>query len=227
MRFITKKHLPRRTFLRGLGVAISLSAAGFHGAGADAAGEDRGQSAAPAGILLHPARRGDGQLDSHRAKAPISSCRERSCPLEPFRDQVVVVSELAHKNAAPGGPGDNGGDHTRSPAVFLNGVHPKRTDGADIQRGHDHRSDRRAEDRPGDAAAFARTGYRGLQRAGRLLRRGLQLRLHEHHFLAHAHHAAAHGDQSPRGLRPPVRRRGHGRGALGTYRPASAAFWTP
>src|SRR5580698_6401073 len=37
--------------------------------------------------------------------------------------------------AAPGGPGDNGGDHTRSPAVFLNGVHPKRTDGADIQAG--------------------------------------------------------------------------------------------
>ena len=56
-------------------------------------------------------------------------------PLEPFRDQLVVVSNLAHKNAAPAGPGDNGGDHTRSPAVFLNGVHPKRTDGADIRAG--------------------------------------------------------------------------------------------
>ncbi|HLQ77967.1 MAG TPA: DUF1552 domain-containing protein, partial [Terriglobia bacterium] len=29
----------------------------------------------------------------------------------------------------------NGGDHTRCPAVFLNGVHPKRTDGADINAG--------------------------------------------------------------------------------------------
>jgi len=56
-------------------------------------------------------------------------------PLEPFKNQVVVVTNLAHKMAAPGGPGDNGGDHTRSPAVFLNGVHPKRTDGADIQAG--------------------------------------------------------------------------------------------
>ena len=56
-------------------------------------------------------------------------------PLEPFRDQVTVVSNLAHKMAAPAGPGDNGGDHTRSPAVFLNGVHPKRTDGADIRAG--------------------------------------------------------------------------------------------
>ena len=46
-----------------------------------------------------------------------------------------MVSNLAHKMAAPAGPGDNGGDHTRSPSVFLNGVHPKRTDGADILAG--------------------------------------------------------------------------------------------
>jgi hypothetical protein len=37
--------------------------------------------------------------------------------------------------AGPQGPGDNGGDHTRCPATFLNGVHPKRTDGADIFAG--------------------------------------------------------------------------------------------
>ena len=48
-------------------------------------------------------------------------------PLEAFKDQVVVVSNLAHAMAGPQGPGDNGGDHTRCPAVFLNGVHPKST----------------------------------------------------------------------------------------------------
>ena len=47
----------------------------------------------------------------------------------------MVLSNLAHAMAGPQGPGDNGGDHTRCPAVFLNGVHPKRTDGADIQAG--------------------------------------------------------------------------------------------
>jgi hypothetical protein len=56
-------------------------------------------------------------------------------PLEAYKDQVVVVSNLAHAMAGPQGPGDNGGDHTRCPAVFLNGVHPKRTDGADIFAG--------------------------------------------------------------------------------------------
>src|SRR5437773_1163496 len=56
-------------------------------------------------------------------------------PLEPHTDHVVVISNLAHKMAGPQGPGDNGGDHTRCPAVYLNGVHPKRTDGADILAG--------------------------------------------------------------------------------------------
>ena len=56
-------------------------------------------------------------------------------PLAAHKDQVVVLSNLAHAMAGPQGPGDNGGDHTRCPAVFLNGVHPKRTDGADIQAG--------------------------------------------------------------------------------------------
>jgi len=56
-------------------------------------------------------------------------------PLEAYKDQVVVISNLAHAMAGPQGPGDNGGDHTRCPAVFLNGVHPKRTDGADIFAG--------------------------------------------------------------------------------------------
>jgi len=56
-------------------------------------------------------------------------------PLEAYKDQVVVISNLAHAMAGPQGPGDNGGDHTRCPAVFLNGVHPKRTDGADIHAG--------------------------------------------------------------------------------------------
>jgi len=56
-------------------------------------------------------------------------------PLEAYKDQVVVVSNLSHAMAGPQGPGDNGGDHTRCPAVFLNGVHPRRTDGADILAG--------------------------------------------------------------------------------------------
>src|SRR5580765_4814835 len=133
MTFLSKRHLPRRTFLRGLGVTMSLplldSMIPAQTPLARTAANPQirlGLCFIPHGAVMNnwtPAE--EGALKLSRTLAP----------LEPFKDQVVVVSNLAHKMAAPGGPGDNGGDHTRSPAVYLNGVHPKRTDGADIFAG--------------------------------------------------------------------------------------------
>ena len=133
MSFVTKKHLPRRTFLRGAGVTLSLplleSMVPALTALAQTAAAPRlrlGFCFMPHGAVMAnwtPAAEGALQL------SPILA------PLEPFKDQVVVLSNLAHAMAGPQGPGDNGGDHTRCPAVFLNGVHPKRTDGADIHAG--------------------------------------------------------------------------------------------
>jgi Protein of unknown function (DUF1552) len=131
--FVTKKHLPRRTFLRGAGVTLSLplleSMVPALTALAQTAAAPRlrlGFSFMPHGAVMAdwtPATEGALEL------SPILS------PLEPYKNQVVVLSNLAHAMAGPQGPGDNGGDHTRCPAVFLNGVHPKRTDGADIHAG--------------------------------------------------------------------------------------------
>ena len=45
-------------------------------------------------------------------------------PLEAFKNQTVVLSNLAHAMAGPQGPGDNGGDPTRCPAVVLHGGQP-------------------------------------------------------------------------------------------------------
>jgi len=133
MTFITKKHISRRTLLQGLGVTMSLPLldsmvpAQTPLARTAATPQIRlGLCFIPHGAVMNnwtPAE--EGALTLSRTLAP----------LEPYKNQVVVVSNLAHKMAAPGGPGDNGGDHTRSPSVFLNGVHPKRTDGADILAG--------------------------------------------------------------------------------------------
>jgi len=54
-------------------------------------------------------------------------------PLEPFRDQVVVVTNLAHRQLES--LGDGGGDHSRASAGWLSGVHAKRTEGADFAVG--------------------------------------------------------------------------------------------
>jgi uncharacterized protein DUF1552 len=131
--FITKKHLSRRTFIRGMGVTMTLpfleSMVPAQTPLARTAANPQirlGLCFMPHGAVMAnwtPAEEGPLKL------SPILA------PLEDYKNQVVVVSNLSHAMAGPQGPGDNGGDHTRCPAVFLNGVHPKRTDGADIFAG--------------------------------------------------------------------------------------------
>jgi hypothetical protein len=54
-------------------------------------------------------------------------------PLEPFRDKLVILRNLAQHNGES--LGDGGGDHARAGATWLTGVHPKKTEGADIHAG--------------------------------------------------------------------------------------------
>src|SRR5690348_7092163 len=134
MRLITKKHIPRRAFLRAAGVTLSLPLLDSMIPAQTALAQTAAKPQLRLGLCFMP----HGAVMSNWTPAEEGALHElpRTLkPLEPFRNNVVVVTNLAHKNAAPAGPGDNGGDHTRSPAVFLNGVHPKRTDGADIRAG--------------------------------------------------------------------------------------------
>ncbi len=52
-------------------------------------------------------------------------------PIEPFRDRVLVLTGLEHHNGES--LGDGAGDHARAGATWLTGVHPKKTEGADIR----------------------------------------------------------------------------------------------
>ncbi len=54
-------------------------------------------------------------------------------PLEAIRDDVLIISGLAHRNAQA--LGDGPGDHARSAACFLTGAHPHKTTGDDIHAG--------------------------------------------------------------------------------------------
>ena len=134
MRFITKKHISRRTVLRGLGTAISLPFLDSMVPAQTPLARTAANPQLRLGLCFipHGAVMANWTPTGEGADFKLS---RTLAPVEPFKDQVVVITNLAHKMAAPGGPGDNGGDHTRSPTVFLNGVHPKRTDGADIQAG--------------------------------------------------------------------------------------------
>src|SRR5579862_6447321 len=134
MQFLTKAHLSRRTLLRGIGTAISLPLLDSMVPAQTPLVKTAANPEVRLGMCFIP----HGAVMANWTPAGEGADFKLSrtlAPMEPYKDQVVVVTNLAHKMAAPGGPGDNGGDHTRSPAVFLSGVHPKRTDGADIQAG--------------------------------------------------------------------------------------------
>jgi hypothetical protein len=130
--FITKMALPRRTFLRGIGAALALPildsmVPAMTAASATAAGIPRvGFFYVPNGMYLpnfHPA----GEGGSGFQFTPVLK------PLEPFREYVNVVSGLSNLGVISTNEG--GGVHTRAHAGWLNGVLPKRTEGADITAG--------------------------------------------------------------------------------------------
>ena len=54
-------------------------------------------------------------------------------PLEPFRDDLLVLTGLTQDGGRS--HGDGPGDHARSMASFLTGVHPRKTSGLGIKAG--------------------------------------------------------------------------------------------
>jgi hypothetical protein len=132
---ITKMALPRRTFLRGVGATLALpmldamvpALSGLSAtARAAATGVTRlGFVYAPNGTYLpnfHPKTVGAG-FDL----TPVLQ------PLEPVRDEIVVLSGLSNKGAETQSEG--GGVHTRVHTAWLSGVRPKKTEGADLEAG--------------------------------------------------------------------------------------------
>jgi hypothetical protein len=119
---VTKKSLARRTFLRGLGTTLALP---FLDAMTPAFANTRNAVRptrlafvyVPNGIIMNrwtPAVEGEGFEFTPVMKA-----------LEPYREQLLVLSGLAQVNGRA--LGDGAGDHARAGATWLTGVHPKKT----------------------------------------------------------------------------------------------------
>jgi hypothetical protein len=126
---ITGRHLPRRTFLKGVGAAISLplldAMTPALAASAPAGPARLAFTYVPNGVSM-PAWTPAGT-------GPGFALPRILAPLAPLRDRVLVLSGLAHKNA--NALGDGAGDHARAAACYLTGVHPRKTAGGDIQNG--------------------------------------------------------------------------------------------
>jgi hypothetical protein len=131
--FITKKHISRRTILRGAGVALSLPLL---------------DSMLPAQTPLKKTAakrplRFTGIFVPHGAapgywipEGPVLEAGKFPFimqPLEPFKDHTVILSGMWSKSAEPP-PGVTGADHWVA-AAFMCGDKPKKTTGADIRDG--------------------------------------------------------------------------------------------
>ena len=128
---ITKKALPRRTILKGLGTTLALP---FLDAMVPAlAKAQTAKAPTRMSVVYLP----NGVMMDKFTPAATGANFELTPILEPmakFRDQMLVLSGLTH-NAGRALAGENTGDHARAGASYLSGVHPKKTEGADTQAG--------------------------------------------------------------------------------------------
>ena len=118
--FITRKHISRRTVLRGVGASVALP---FLNAMVPAATALANTAAAPKprlGFFYFP----HGAVMENWTPAKDGADFEVSpilAPLQPFRDHLTVVSNIGNK------PGESRAVHALVPATWLSCVHPEET----------------------------------------------------------------------------------------------------
>lgn len=127
-------NLPRRTFLKGLGTAMSLPLLEAMVPSTVASVTGTGPTATPRRMAFIYVPNGANMPDW----TPAAEGRDFVFPkilepLAPHKEDLMVVSGLAHDKGRPNG--DGAGDHARASATFLTGAQARKTAGADIKVG--------------------------------------------------------------------------------------------
>ncbi|MEZ5351269.1 MAG: DUF1552 domain-containing protein [Bryobacteraceae bacterium] len=126
---VTRKHLSRRTLLRGLGTVIALPALDAMTPAFAAPAKTTG--AAPTRLMFAYVPNGIIMQDwTPEATGAAYDFKRIMKPLEPVRAKINVLTGLTHNTGRA--LGDGPGDHARAASTFLTGTHPKKTAGADI-----------------------------------------------------------------------------------------------
>jgi hypothetical protein len=133
---ITRVSLPRRTFLRGVGATVALPLLDAMVPALSALARTAANPVRRVGFVYMANGVAMNSTINYWRPTGTGTSLELSpilAPLAPFRDRTVVVSGLSHAQAET--LGDGNGDHTRGTATWLNGVHPRYTEAADVQAG--------------------------------------------------------------------------------------------
>ena len=141
--YITKKHLSRRTVLRGMGVSMTLPLLDAM-VPARTLWAQTAQSSPTRLAAIEMVHGSAGATKVGLAKNLWSPAEAGSnfdltpsslLPLESVREHVTIISNTDVRNAEAFTAPETGGDHFRSSATFLTQEHPKQTEGSDIHVG--------------------------------------------------------------------------------------------
>jgi hypothetical protein len=141
MGILTGKHLPRRTFLRGVGASVALPFLEAMVPARRALAGEPDPTRLVAIEIVHGAAGSTKWGASRNFWSPATEGREfdlsptAMSSLEPFRDYLTIVSDTDVRGAEAVIPEEIGGDHFRSSAVFLTQAHPKQTESSDVFAG--------------------------------------------------------------------------------------------
>ena len=193
--FITKKHIERRTFLRGMGAVVALPLLDAMIPARTALAQTAATPTPHMGFIYFP----HGAIMEHWTPKTEGADFDLPAilkPLAPFQKQLTVVSGLENK------PAISPAVHAITPGTWLNCVHPRASQdpfcgptidqiaAAHIGQDTPLPSHRDRDRRP---------------RRRRFLRSRLRLQLLGHHFVPHSHHAASHGDRAAQAVPASVR----------------------
>jgi hypothetical protein len=144
--FLTRKHLSRRTVLRGVGATMALPFLdSMVPARSVFASTPAARAAARTRLVCIEQVHGAAGISEHGLAKhlwiPAATGRRfdisqgNLSPLEPFRDQLTIVSNTDARMAEAQSAPEVGGDHFRSSAVMYTQAHPKLTEGSDVRVG--------------------------------------------------------------------------------------------
>ena len=141
--FITKKHIARRTVLRGMGAVVALPF--LESMTPAMAASQNGANDRPVRLacmeMVHGSagatRWGATQyLWSPESAGPdFDLAPSALLPLESFRNDLTIVSNTDMRGAEAWEVKEIGGDHFRSSAVFMTQSHPRQTQSSDVMAG--------------------------------------------------------------------------------------------
>ena len=144
MNFLSGKHIPRRTFVQGMGATLGLPFLGAMipaGKGWSTAQQELDRTRLICMEQVHGAAGSSEWGATQNLWSPAEVGHDVDLgptsllPLEPYQDYLTIVSNTDCRMAEAFNPQEIGGDHFRATATFLTQSHARQTEGSNVYIG--------------------------------------------------------------------------------------------